>query len=71
MTIQKVIAEIEKLIAISQAEDFDNVGLLCGLPERNLSGILVCHDALENVVEEAIQKTVILLYVFIRLFFLD
>lgn len=56
MTIQKVIAEIEKLIAISQAEDFDNVGLLCGLPERNVSGILVCHDALENVVEEAIQK---------------
>jgi len=56
MTIQKVIAEIEKLITISQAEDFDNVGLLCGLPERNVSGIIVCHDALENVVEEALQK---------------
>ncbi|MCU7615928.1 Nif3-like dinuclear metal center hexameric protein [Chryseobacterium sp. PBS4-4] len=56
MTIQKVIAEIEKHIAISQAEDFDNVGLLCGLPERNVSGILVCHDALENVVDEAIHR---------------
>lgn len=56
MTIQKVIAEIEKHIAMPQAEDFDNVGLLCGLPERNVSGILVCHDALENVVDEAIQK---------------
>jgi dinuclear metal center YbgI/SA1388 family protein len=56
MTIQKVIAEIEKHIAMSQAEDFDNVGLLCGLPERNVSGILVCHDALENVVDEAIQR---------------
>ncbi|MCW3168439.1 Nif3-like dinuclear metal center hexameric protein [Chryseobacterium sp. 09-1422] len=56
MTIQKVIAEIEKHIAMPQAEDFDNVGLLCGLPERNVSGILVCHDALENVVDEAIQR---------------
>ena len=56
MTIQKVITEIEKHIAISQAEDFDNVGLLCGLPERNVSGILVCHDALENIVEEAIHR---------------
>jgi dinuclear metal center YbgI/SA1388 family protein len=56
MTIQKVIAEIEKHIAMPQAEDFDNVGLLCGFPERNVSGILVCHDALENVVDEAIHK---------------
>ncbi|UFH31988.1 Nif3-like dinuclear metal center hexameric protein [Chryseobacterium sp. C-71] len=56
MTIQKVIAEIEKYIAMPQAEDFDNVGLLCGLADRNVSGILVCHDALENVVDEAIHK---------------
>lgn len=56
MTIQKVIAEIEKHIAMPQAEDFDNVGLLCGLADRNVSGILVCHDALENVVDEAIHK---------------
>ncbi|CAD7812733.1 GTP cyclohydrolase 1 type 2 [Chryseobacterium aquaeductus] len=56
MTIYEVISEIEKLIDMPQAEDFDNVGLLCGLPERNVSGILVCHDALENVIDEAIQK---------------
>lgn len=56
MTIQKVIAEIEKHIAMPQAEDFDNVGLLCGLSERNVSGILVCHDALESVVDEAVQR---------------
>lgn len=56
MTIKDVISKIERRIQISQAEDFDNVGLLCGLPERNVSGILVCHDALENVVEEALAK---------------
>lgn len=56
MTISEVISKIESRIPLQQAEDFDNVGLLCGVPDRNVSGILVCHDALENVVEEAIQK---------------
>ncbi|QIY90560.1 Nif3-like dinuclear metal center hexameric protein [Chryseobacterium gallinarum] len=56
MTISEVISEIEQRIPLQQAEDFDNVGLLCGIPSRNVSGILVCHDALENVVDEAIQK---------------
>lgn len=56
MTIKEVISIIEKQIAMPQAEDFDNVGLLCGIPSRNVSGVLVCHDALENVVDEAIAK---------------
>ena len=56
MTIKDVISKIERRIQIAQAEDFDNVGLLCGVPERNVSGILVCHDALENVIDEAILK---------------
>jgi dinuclear metal center protein, YbgI/SA1388 family len=56
MTIAEVISKIENHIPIQQAEDFDNVGLLCGVPDRSVNGILVCHDALENVVEEAIQK---------------
>ncbi|KFF03613.1 Nif3-like dinuclear metal center hexameric protein [Chryseobacterium luteum] len=56
MTISEVISKIENRIPLQQAEDFDNVGLLCGIPDRNVSGILVCHDALENVIDEAIQK---------------
>ncbi|WP_370897941.1 Nif3-like dinuclear metal center hexameric protein [Chryseobacterium gossypii] len=56
MTISEVISKIEERIPLQQAEEFDNVGLLCGVPDRNVSGILVCHDALENVVEEAIRK---------------
>lgn len=56
MTVSEVISKIERRIPLQQAEDFDNVGLLCGLPTRNVSGILVCHDALENVVDEAIEK---------------
>ena len=49
---------------MSQAEDFDNVGLLCGDFEREVSGILVCHDALENVVDEAIAKDLNLIVTF-------
>jgi len=56
MTIHEVISEIEKHIAMPQAEDFDNVGLLCGFPKREVTGILVCHDALEKVIDEAIEK---------------
>lgn len=56
MTIQEVISEIENHIAMTQAEEFDNVGLLCGLPHREVTGILVCHDALEKVIDEAIAK---------------
>lgn len=56
MTINEVIIELEKRLPLQQAEDFDNVGLLCGVPSRIVNGILVCHDALEQVVDEAIDK---------------
>lgn len=56
MTVNEVISVLKSTIPLAQAEDFDNVGLLCGNLEREVSGILVCHDALENVVDEAIAK---------------
>lgn len=64
MTVKEVIYEIEKKIAVQQAEDFDNVGLLCGNHHREVTGILVCHDALENVVDEAISKNLNLIVTF-------
>jgi dinuclear metal center YbgI/SA1388 family protein len=64
MTISEVISEIEKRIPLQQAEDFDNVGLLCGIPSREVSGILICHDALENVVDEAVDKKLNLIVCF-------
>ena len=50
------ITKIEELFTLPLAEDFDNVGLLCGNEERDVTGILVCHDALEEVVEEAVES---------------
>ncbi|MCB9425725.1 MAG: Nif3-like dinuclear metal center hexameric protein [Flavobacteriales bacterium] len=55
MKIHEVFPILEELAPLAYAESFDNVGLLVGNQEDVLSGILVCHDALEEVVEEAIS----------------
>lgn len=54
--IKEIISVLETLSPLAYAEDFDNVGLLVGNSETEATGILVCHDALENVVDEAIAK---------------
>ena len=55
MKVKEIISITEKQWPLQQAEDFDNVGLLCGNPDREVTGILLCHDALEEVVDEAIE----------------
>lgn len=56
MKISEFTKKIDTLFTIQQAEDFDNVGLLCGNPDREITGVLVGHDALEAVIDEAIDK---------------
>ncbi|MGC4129747.1 MAG: Nif3-like dinuclear metal center hexameric protein [Bergeyella sp.] len=56
MTIKEFVSGFQELIPLQQAEDFDNVGLLCGNPDREVTGILICHDTLEAVVDEAVAK---------------
>lgn len=56
MKIKEVISVLETMAPLAYAEDFDNVGLLVGNQEEKASGILVCHDALENVIDEAVSK---------------
>lgn len=64
MKLKDIIFELEKTIMLPQAEDFDNVGLLCGNPEREISGILIAHDTLESIVDEAIDKNLNLIVSF-------
>ena len=54
MKIKDLYPILEELAPLAYAEDFDNVGLLVGNKENIITGILVCHDALESVVDEAI-----------------
>lgn len=56
MKLQQIISVLEELTPTAYAEDFDNVGLLVGDANQDINGILVCHDALESVIDEAIQK---------------
>ncbi len=56
MQLKKIISALEEMAPSAYAEDFDNVGLLVGSPDLEVSGILISHDALENVVDEAIEK---------------
>lgn len=56
MTIQEVSTLLDQWAPLAQAEDFDNVGLLVGDPTNTITNILVAHDALEVVIDEAITK---------------
>ena len=56
MTVKQVTGILEELAPLAYAEDFDNVGLLVGDTNAEVSGILVALDTLENVIDEAISK---------------
>jgi len=56
MKIKQLLSILEEMAPLAYAEDFDNVGLLVGNSENEATGVLVCHDALESVIEEAIAK---------------
>jgi dinuclear metal center YbgI/SA1388 family protein len=37
-------------------EDYDNAGLITGYPEMEVTGVMVCLDAIEPVIDEAIEQ---------------
>ena len=56
MKLSEIAAVLEEMSPLAHAEDYDNVGLLVGNPQAEIHGIMVCHDALESVIDEAIAK---------------
>ncbi len=54
--IKEVIAYLEQIAPPFYQESYDNSGLITGHPEQEVSGILISLDAIESVVEEAIQR---------------
>ena len=56
MTVKEVSTVLEELAPLGYAEDFDNVGLLVGNPNSEVTGVLVTLDTLESVIEEAIAN---------------
>ena len=64
MKIFQITQILEEWAPLHYAEDFDNVGLLVGNPNDEVSGILVTHDCLEEVVDEAIERNCSLIICF-------
>ena len=56
MKIKEVINHLEKKFPLSLQEDFDNCGIQCGDKEQEITGVLVCFDLFEEIVDEAISK---------------
>ncbi|MBS9766353.1 MAG: Nif3-like dinuclear metal center hexameric protein [Flavobacteriaceae bacterium] len=54
-TIKDITNYIEEIAPLPYAEGFDNVGLLVGDYQTEVTGVLVTLDTLENVVDEAIK----------------
>lgn len=57
MKIKDITNCLEEFAPLTYAEDFDNVGLLIGNYNTEVTGVLVTLDTLENVVDEAIEKS--------------
>jgi dinuclear metal center YbgI/SA1388 family protein len=56
ITVKDIVAELEKLAPPSYQESYDNTGLIVGNPEAEASSALLCFDATEEVIDEAIEK---------------
>lgn len=56
MKIAEIIQTIEDFAPISYQENYDNAGLLVGDKLADCTGVLICLDAIETVIDEAIAK---------------
>lgn len=57
MKIKEITNYLENLAPLSLQESYDNAGLIVGNGEQEITGILICLDSVEEVLEEAIQKS--------------
>ena len=56
MKIQELCHFIETVFPIAYQEDYDNSGLLIGDFQNEVTGVLICFDVTEAVIEEAIAE---------------
>ena len=56
MRLKEIVAALERLAPPRLQDEWDNSGLQVGFPESEISGILVCLDVTEAIVDEAVAK---------------
>ena len=54
-TIREVIQHLENVAPASFQESYDNAGLIVGNPNMEVTGVLICLDSIEAVIQEAIS----------------
>ncbi|KAA6312646.1 hypothetical protein EZS27_036453, partial [termite gut metagenome] len=54
MKIEEVICALERFAPLPLQDEYDNAGLQIGLTEMETTGVLLCLDVTEAVVDEAI-----------------
>jgi len=55
LRIRDIVSTIEQIAPVSYQESYDNSGLIVGDYSQEVSGVVICLDVIESVVEEAIQ----------------
>lgn len=55
-TVDTISAWIEEIAPLALQEDYDNAGLLVGDKSMQVTGVLLCIDVTEEVIDEAISK---------------
>ena len=55
MTKKQILDALEELAPLPLQDDFDNAGLQAGLTGDEVTGVLVCLDITEGIVDEALQ----------------
>lgn len=56
LKIREIIAALETLAPLEWQEEWDNAGIQIGDPDRELTGLLLCVDVTEQILDEAIRK---------------
>ena len=56
MKVKEVINYLDSIAPPEFQENYDNCGLIVGNPENTVSGIVVCLDCTEEVIQETIEK---------------
>jgi len=56
MKIKELTQYLETIAPASYQESYDNSGLIVGNSDTKITGVLICLDSIEAVLEEAIDK---------------
>ena len=56
MKLKAITQFLEQQFPLSLQESYDNSGLLIGDKEMEITGVLICLDSIEEIVNEAILK---------------